>query len=209
MRSVRRCGSGFTLVELLVVIGIIALLIGLLMPTLARARQQGNWIRCQSNMRQVGVALQTYLNDADGWMFPPLRGSGNAEDQRWTAFVFDKWNPAIMLCPSDLDPVEEHSYILNSHLWEKKVKWTSHDLGGRSSSEIVVMGEKQTSVPDYYVDAGEDFDQLVELFRHGVGKGSNYLYMDWHVDTLRTKQEIVQGMDPWDIVVATPPAGTH
>ena len=76
---------GFTLVELLVVIGIIALLISILLPALSKSRSAANEVKCQAQLKQVVTAMILHANDHKGFM--PLVGqinvsnaSGNAND---------------------------------------------------------------------------------------------------------------------------------
>jgi prepilin-type N-terminal cleavage/methylation domain-containing protein/prepilin-type processing-associated H-X9-DG protein len=90
-RPARLSSGGFTLVELLVVIAIIAVLISLLMPSLARVRQSASAAQCMSNLRQIGTAMVMYSQanrdrlplaywSGDGDVHPPTSGSYGATD---------------------------------------------------------------------------------------------------------------------------------
>ncbi len=59
---------GFTLIELLVVISIIALLVGMLLPSIEKARDSGEQIACQTNLRQMGIAMESYVGEWDDWI---------------------------------------------------------------------------------------------------------------------------------------------
>jgi len=200
---------GFTLVELLAVIGVIALLIAILIPTLNEARRQAKQVQCQSNMRQTGQLLLIYCENWRGYLFPPKRGAPHPPEERWPMFVFKPavWNPPLLICPADPDPAEEHSYVLNNHLADKNIKYSSSNLGGLTPSDVIVMGEKYSGPdhPDYYMDKN-DFGELVEPYRHGVKHGSNYLYMDMHVGLFRARdvKDTPGGLDPWDVPVPDP-----
>src|ERR1041384_5481225 len=85
--SRRRTSSAFTLVELLVVIAIIALLAGLLLPALNRARASGRSAKCRSNLHQITLALRMYVDDNNAYPFEEMR-SRNYEFG-WKNWIID------------------------------------------------------------------------------------------------------------------------
>jgi prepilin-type N-terminal cleavage/methylation domain-containing protein/prepilin-type processing-associated H-X9-DG protein len=112
---------GFTLVELLVVIGIIAVLIGILLPTLSRAREQANRTVCLSNLRTLGQAMILYANDSKDRL-PNSNPPNSAYDYEAINFVLVSFCqkyikvPGVFHCPADTsaipDRIETADYIL-------------------------------------------------------------------------------------------------
>jgi prepilin-type N-terminal cleavage/methylation domain-containing protein/prepilin-type processing-associated H-X9-DG protein len=130
MRRSKSQRSGFTLVELLVVIGIIALLIAILLPALGRAKENANRVACASNLRQLGAALVMYTNDNRGW-FPFCAAIGEVDPVGGAPYRYEDWiywqrvrkpedsrispylgrfNPRVLHCPSD-DVVNHTRFI--------------------------------------------------------------------------------------------------
>lgn len=101
--------SGFTLVELLVVIAIIGLLAGMLVPALAKARQSARSAACMSNLRQVGLALSTYLGDENHY---PLATSGDGLGS-WQRALRPYAATNVFLCSERVRVADEYVSLLS------------------------------------------------------------------------------------------------
>lgn len=104
-----RNGPGFTLVELLVVIGVIAVLIGMLLPALNKARKAAKTTQCLSNVRQLVIGAQQYWQDNKGSFSPYYTGGGTPQNPpfqiEWMQqFVKPQQWDKVRLCPEAIEP---------------------------------------------------------------------------------------------------------
>ena len=105
---------GFTLIELLVVIAIIAILAAILFPVFARARENARKATCQSNLKQIGTALQMYTQDYDEITVAGYTNYGNGTSARWSDLLQPYMkNTGTLICPSGTQ-YGKNSYGINS-----------------------------------------------------------------------------------------------
>ncbi len=161
-RSPARRSSGFTLVELLVVIGIIALLISILLPALGRARAQANSVACLSNMRQLGQSLLFFENEHEGFIPKAWFNSGpyspyapdlstewgyNDYFWGWEHCILDqmKGSQAVFKCPADDSGIMRYDPTYNDNrspaypaLWDQR--YDRDNIAGSYRLNISDMG---------------------------------------------------------------------
>ena len=211
MSEQRRSGTrlpAFSLVELLVVIGIIGLLLALLLPALGRAQRSAKTVQCAAKLRQIGIALFAYAaeNHSDlpptgGWqVYPDGVSSEDEPGLAWTELLASKTgvkpDSALYDCPS-FPPEARHNYFLTCR-WPMVAGSHSVRLAQvRNSSQFVLSGD--CTNPNEYpapfgtnskttVDCDKD-DLLSELLLFAdqpdglnvhLG-GNNVLFADGHV----------------------------
>ncbi len=168
---VNRPREGFTLVELLVVIGIIGVLAGLLVPTIMIGKEKANELACKNNLKEIGTLAGVYADEHNGWYF--YASVPNAPSyQSFQAFM--DWNtdlnPRLLTCPSCEDPAavrdEAKKTLLEpsnvSYTWVSRKMKNTIGTDQALSSDDCILGESGS--------------------REGHKRGMNVLFGDGHVE---------------------------
>jgi len=175
LQVARPPNTAFTLLELLVVIGIIALLAALLLPALTRAREAGRATACLSNLRQLGLAIQLYTQDYNNRL-PIMRdqpaGASATNEPAGPDRVLAPYlgNKKILRCPSDANNLFETTG--SSYSWNSL-------LNNQPADRLTVL-----NLPFQPHQMPLMFDKEAFHATRGEGKGINFLYADGHIKNL-------------------------
>ena len=213
MTHCRQKIHGFTLLELLTVVAIIAVLCSILVPALQGVRKSAQQARCASNMRQIGCALLLYAAANDNKL--PETSHTAAFGQSWIYTLSDYLGDCdeVRICPADPKGDSRFdaggtSYILNSFLFVPQIDPFGQPMGGPSNNLVLIESPAETPMAFIISDSqgvGDANDHThsnrwgswsavvrdISPGRFGGGNSpmqalgsSNYLFADGHVEQI-------------------------
>lgn len=163
--------AAFTLIELLIVIAIMAIMASLLLPALASSKERGRTTACLSNLRQVGVALQLYVQENDNRMpvmYDVLARTNEPSIDQVLSNYLGKVN--ILRCPSEVRNL--FAQTGSSYSWNSLIN-------GQDAEHLSVFSLEFDPFNIPLVFDKEAFHAAI-----GSGRGVNYLYADGHIHNL-------------------------
>jgi prepilin-type N-terminal cleavage/methylation domain-containing protein/prepilin-type processing-associated H-X9-DG protein len=193
--------SGFTLVELLIVISLIALLMGLLFPVFSAVRGQARATKCRHNLNQFGYALSLYVEDYRGWL--PRRGQGvrpvhridrssdwfNAlppylDSDPYQQLVAEGRQPragddCVLICPEAEDPGGDYFLPLAMNMYLSPwIRPQPHNLDELPRPSLLVF---MADAPGPYASTVPSKNDYSVVPRHSGN--ANLVFVDSHVDS--------------------------
>lgn len=181
--------KAFTLVELLVTIMIIVVLVGLAFTSLSRALETSRRTKCLSNLRQIGMALQSYANENDG-RFPLAFDWTVTWDQ--VLITSGLIQPLILICPADkaVRSISGNirSYAMNGYVSDKvegqPISLNGNPLKSSKPAANVVLAADRGSIVSVTNRPGcaSAYSNADCTLNHTIG--ANYVFLDLHAEWL-------------------------
>lgn len=217
--SRRRRHDAFTLVELLVVIGIIAALIAILLPALNKAREAAKKTACLSNMRQIGLGMLMYANDNKGYLPSPSTVGYQPWGPSWALVLIENkyvpgdmttYSSPVFVCPSDNVPRNwgyPISYYANAGHWQYWCGWLQPYLVKtcrmsqiKNASSFILLFEREDPSAIFGYEVYNWYYQGFEVSPHATRSdplGSNILFADGHAGWVSGKDLTVNQLGLW------------